>query len=69
MPETKVSGVPYMVNMYPNFNTIDDTITFYEEIIAELDRENRMMRARMERLEEEINWIESRTRQGKDDWK
>ena len=38
----KVSGVPYEVDL-------DN----YEEIIAELERENRMMRARMERLEDE----------------
>jgi predicted RNase H-like nuclease (RuvC/YqgF family) len=50
----KVSGVPYEVDLEN-----------YEQIIAELDRENRQMRARMERLEQEIEML----KETKDDLK
>jgi hypothetical protein len=31
----------------------------YQEIISELERENQMMRARNERLEKEVKWLET----------
>lgn len=39
--KVKVSGVPYEVNL--------------PDIVAELERENFMLRARVQRLEEELN--------------
>ncbi len=43
----KVSGVPYEVDLLPNQYS-------QEDIIAELERENFMLRARIERLESEL---------------
>jgi len=37
----------------------------HQAVIAELEREIRQVRARNERLEEEINWIDNRQRSGK----
>lgn len=31
----------------------------YQEMISELERENQMMRARNERLEKEVKWLET----------
>jgi regulator of replication initiation timing len=59
MPQVKVSGVPYTINVTPNFNTIQEAIDWYEEQIAILEQENKGMRARMNRLEEENQWLES----------
>lgn len=44
----KVSGVPYEVDLPPKQYSQDD-------IIAELERENFMLRARIERLESELD--------------
>lgn len=68
MPEVKVSGVPYTVNVTPNFNGIQEAIDYYEDQIATLEHENVSMRARMRRLEEENQWLEAvnaRIQQGK----
>lgn len=46
--KSKVSGVPYEVDL-PSF----------EEIIAELNRENFMIHARNNRLEDEIRYLET----------
>jgi hypothetical protein len=50
----KVSGVPYEVELdgYQQFRHIRCTTT--DEMIAELERENFMLRARIDRLEEEL---------------
>jgi hypothetical protein len=50
----KVSGVPYDVNLE---NEYVDTIEYYlqkQDLIAELERENRHLRARMELTDERI---------------
>jgi hypothetical protein len=54
MIKHKVSGVPYEVELdgYQQFRTSDYTTT--DEMIAELERENFMLRARIARLEEEL---------------
>jgi hypothetical protein len=54
MIKHKVSGVPYEVELdgYEQFKTSDYTTT--DEMIAELERENFMLRARIDRLEEEL---------------
>ena len=57
----KVSGVPYLVEV--EWQTIDDAVQYYEGIIATLEQENKQMRARMNRLEEECNWLEAKTRE------
>jgi len=57
----KVSGVPYLVEA--DWQTIDDAVQYYEGIIATLEQENKQMRARMNRLEEECNWLEAKTRE------
>lgn len=59
MPEVRVSGVPYTINVTPNFNTIQEAIDWYEGQIATLEQENKYMRARMQRLEEENGWLEA----------
>lgn len=59
MPEVRVSGVPYTINVTPNFNTIQEAIDWYEGQIATLEQENKSMRARMQRLEEENRWLEA----------
>ena len=62
MPTVKVSGVPYTINVTPNFSTVQEAIDWYEMQIATLEQENKLMRARMHRLEEEVNWLEMLTR-------
>jgi hypothetical protein len=42
----RVSGVPYEVNL--------DSVEHYESAIEVLELENRLMRARMDRLEDEL---------------
>jgi prefoldin subunit 5 len=59
MPEVRVSGVPYTINVTPNFNTVQEAIDWYEAQIATLEQENKSMRARMQRLEEENGWLEA----------
>ena len=65
----RVSGVPYEVELTVNFNTISEAVAYYEGIIATLEQESKLMRARMTRLEEEVNWLESQSRHFKDDLK
>lgn len=77
--KTRVSGVPYEVELedrcpdhsleITNFSSISQTIDHYEVIIATLEQENKSMRARMNRLEEELNWLENQSRHFKDDLK
>jgi len=77
--KTRVSGVPYEVELgercpnhgleIMNFSSISETIDHYEVIIATLEQENKSMRARMNRLEEELNWLENQSRHFKDDLK
>lgn len=54
MTKHRVSGVPYEVDleMYTRFNATDYAST--DDMIAELERENFMLRARIERLEREL---------------
>lgn len=61
MTKIKVSGVPYLVEA--TWDTVDDAVQYYEGIIATLEQENKQMRARMNRLEEECNWLEAKTRE------
>jgi hypothetical protein len=49
--KVRVSGVPYEVEME---GRCPDHSLSQEELISELERENAMMRARMERLEREL---------------
>ena len=53
--KTRVSGVPYEVDIpegYEQFKATD--YASYDEMIATLEQENRQMRARMDRLEDEL---------------
>ena len=59
----KVSGVPYLVEA--KWETVEDAVQYYEGIIATLEQENKQMRARMNRLEEEVHWLEAKTREVK----
>ena len=54
MTKHRVSGVPYEVELetYTKFNATDYAST--DDMIAELERENFMLRARIDRLEEEL---------------
>jgi hypothetical protein len=47
----------------------DELISHYETDIATLEQENKQMRARMERLEQELKLIEMESRKYKDDLK
>jgi hypothetical protein len=47
----RVSGVPYEVDLPIS---VSDQFGSVEELIAELERENFMLRARVQRLEEEL---------------
>jgi hypothetical protein len=100
--KTRVSGVPYMVDMANSkqqeedngflkiaeghgyfddfgrwvFQSSYDLLEFTDEItnsyvndIATLEQENKLMRARMNRLEEECHWLEHQSRASKDDLK
>jgi len=59
MPEVRVSGVPYTINVTPNFNTIQEAIDWYENQIATLERENKCMKEKLNRLREENYWLEA----------
>ena len=50
---TRVSGVPYEVDL-PMKASVSEQFGSVEELIAELERENFMLRARVQRLEEEL---------------
>ena len=62
MPKISVSGVPYKVEMDLTVKAKDETmnslISDIEDLVAELERENMMMRARMDRLENELKIAE-----------
>ena len=51
---TRVSGVPYEVDLPMAKATVSEQFGSVEELIAELERENFMLRARVQRLEEEL---------------
>lgn len=57
MVKVKVSGVPHEVNLgmtVKNKETLSSLIDDIDSLISELERENFMLRARNERLEEEL---------------
>lgn len=54
MVKTRVSGVPYEVELAEKNQTVNDLIHDVDGLISELERENFMMRARMDRLEDEL---------------
>ena len=54
MVKTRVSGVPYEVEFGEKNETLNDLIHDVDGLISELERENFMMRARMDRLEDEL---------------
>lgn len=58
MVKTRVSGVPYEVDLPEKNQTLNNLIDDVESFISELERENFMMRARMERLENELKIAE-----------
>lgn len=51
---TRVSGVPYEVDLPMTKHTLNGLLDDVESYIAELERENFMLRARVQRLEEEL---------------
>jgi hypothetical protein len=53
MVKERVSGVPYMVDLAESI-FMGKTELSHEETIATLEQENRLMRARMDRLEDEL---------------
>ena len=65
----RVSGVPYEVELDMSFSTISEAVAYYEGIIATLEQESKLMRARMNRLEEECHWLEHLSRVERDDLK
>jgi hypothetical protein len=56
--KTRVSGVPYEVELVDQYVELLDEKIKRGDMIAELERENFMMRARMDRLEEELRTSE-----------
>lgn len=50
----RVSGVPYEVDLPMTKAQVSEQFGNVEELIAELERENFMLRARVQRLEEEL---------------
>ena len=65
----RVSGVPYEEELDMSVSTVSDAVAYYEGIIATLEQESKLMRARMNRLEEECHWLEHQSRAMKDDLK
>jgi hypothetical protein len=55
---TRVSGVPYEVELVDQYVELLDEKIKRGDMIAELERENFMMRARMDRLEDELRTTE-----------
>ncbi len=64
MSKQRVSGVPYEVELSP-YNPLDyiktkaDLDAYVAAYCAELERENAMMRARMQRLEDENRTLDA----------
>ena len=64
MSKQRVSGVPYEVELSP-YNPLDyiktkvDLDAYVSAYCAELERENAMMRARMQRLEDENRTLDA----------
>ncbi len=54
MTKHRVSGVPYEVDLINNYMDLLDQNIDRGDMIAELERENFMLRARIDRLEEEL---------------
>ena len=64
MSKQRVSGVPYEVELSPYnpldyIKTKDDLDAYVTAYCAELERENAMMRARMQRLEDENRTLDA----------
>jgi ABC-type phosphate transport system auxiliary subunit len=59
MVKTRVSGVPYEVELAEKNQTFNNLIDDVDSLIAELERENLLMRARMDRLENELRLAEA----------
>jgi hypothetical protein len=64
MSKQRVSGVPYEVELSPYnpldyIKTKDDLDAYVAAYCAELERENAMMRARMQRLEDENRTLDA----------
>ncbi len=64
MSKQRVSGVPYEVELSPYnpldyIKTKDDLDAYVSAYCAELERENAMMRARMQRLEDENRTLDA----------
>lgn len=59
MVKTRVSGVPYEVELAEKNQTLNNLIDDVDSLIAELERENLLMRARMDRLENELSIAEA----------
>lgn len=57
--KTRVSGVPYEVELAEKNQTFNNLIDDVDSLIAELERENLLMRARMDRLENELSIAEA----------
>lgn len=53
--KVKVSGVPYEVELKQKDGELKTLIDDIDSLIMELERENFMLRARVQRLEEELN--------------
>lgn len=51
----KVSGVPYEVELKQKDGELKTLIDDIDSLIMELERENFMLRARVQRLEEELD--------------
>jgi len=64
MSKQRVSGVPYEVELSPYnpldyIKTKDDLDAYVSAYCSELERENAMMRARMQRLEDENRTLDA----------
>lgn len=52
--KTRVSGVPYEVEMPENKQTLNGLLDDVEIYIAELEQENRLLKSRIDSLENEL---------------
>lgn len=59
----RVSGVPYEVDLINQYTELLDEKIKRGDLIAELERENFMLRARTERLEEEVQSLHNQVSQ------
>jgi hypothetical protein len=56
--KVRVSGVPYEVELETKTKEINNLIGDIDDLVAELERENFMLRARIERMENELKRYE-----------